>query len=198
VAGLVWYVAYGSNLSAAGIQWYLEQGRDPSPPLADRPLTIGHGLWFGGESRRWTGGRAYVDHDVDDDPATLARAWLLTRQQWADLHGRESGRAADDTFDLADLTAGECRSVGDGRYDVLVGLGVHEEVPVVTFTGPSAFAAGSATRPAAAYLRAIAAGLQEAHGLDARGAVDYLLARPGVDQWSEDELLRVLTSRSGA
>ena len=59
---LVWYVAYGSNLSRARLQEYLDRGPDPSPPRDDRPLTIGHPLFFAGRSKVWTGGRAYVDH----------------------------------------------------------------------------------------------------------------------------------------
>ncbi len=194
MAELVWYVAYGSNLGAAGLRWYLDQARDPSPPRADRPLTIAHGLWFGGESVRWGGGRAYVDHAVDGTPGTLARAWLLTREQWADVHAKESGREVDDGLDPAGVAEGQCRSVGDGRYDVLVGLGHHDGVPVVTFTGPDAFVVGTATRPEPAYLRTIALGLREAHDLDAATAAAYLHARPGVDQWTEEDLLTALRS----
>jgi hypothetical protein len=192
VGGLVWYVAYGSNLGAARLQEWLDRCRDPSPPRADRAVTIGHGLWFGGESVIWGGGRAYVDHRLDEVPATLARAWLLTQEQWADVHALESGRDPDDLLDPACVASGECRPVGDGRYDVLVGLGAHDDgVPVVTFTGPPF---GDPTRPAADYLRAIALGLREAHGLSVEQVVDYLALRPGADQWPRDELLGTLRS----
>ena len=59
---VVWYVAYGSNLSRARLQEYLDRGPDPTPPRADRPVTIGLTLYFAGGSMLWGGGRAYVDH----------------------------------------------------------------------------------------------------------------------------------------
>ncbi len=161
VAESVWYVAYGSNLGRARLQEYLDRGQDPTPPRADRPLTLAHPLWFGGESVIWTGGRAYLDHHERAGHATLARAWLLTREQWIALHVLESGPEGD-------------------RYPVLLELGLHDGVPVRTFTGPHQLDPELCTRPAAAYLQRIAVGLREAHGLDAAAAAAYLRTCPGL------------------
>jgi hypothetical protein len=198
MAELVWYVAYGSNLSGARLQEYLDHGPDPTPPRADRPLTIGHPLFFAEESLTWGGGRAYVDHVVAVRPVTRARAWLLTRAQWADLHAQESGADHHPGADPASLADGEVRVVGAGRYDVLVGLGRHDDIPVVTFTGPARLDPASCTRPAAAYLRRIATGLREAHDLTPLEAAAYLLGRPGVrDQWAPHDLHRALGATAG-
>ena len=168
---LVWYVAYGSNLSRARFLRYLDE-----PPRADRALTVGHTLWFGGESVVWTGGRAYVDHEPQPGRETLARAWLLTEPQWVELHHRENGPDGD-------------------RYPVVLDLGEHEGTPVRSFTGPQRLHPTLCTRPAPDYLRAIATGLGEAHGLDAGAVATYLLGCPGLeDCWSEVELLDVLSS----
>jgi hypothetical protein len=171
VDDLVWYVAYGSNLSRERFLRYLGE-----PPLADRPLTIGHALWFGGESVVWTGGRAYVDHESQPGRRTLARAWLLSRAQWDELHRQENGPEGD-------------------RYPVLLDLGEHDGTPMRSFTGPHRLHPTLCTRPAPDYLRTIAIGLAEAHGIDVRGAVTYLLGCPGLeDCWTEAELLDALSS----
>ncbi len=198
VGDLVWYVAYGSNLSRDRLQTYLDRGPDPTPARADRPVTIGHALYFAGESMVWGGGRAYVDHDTHDPPATPARAWLLTRAQWDDLHAQESGSDHGAGTDPATLVAGEVRVVGGGRYDTLIGLGRHEDVPVVTFTGPDRFDVGTCTRPDPLYLRTIATGLDEAHGLTVDEAAAYLASRPGMaGHWTTEDLLAALGAATG-
>ena len=88
MAELVWYVAYGSNLSRERFADYVADPHD------DRPTTIGHRVWFGGESKIWTGGRAYLDHEAAPDRVTLARAWLLDRKIIANevgIPGRQIG-----------------------------------------------------------------------------------------------------------
>ena len=194
----MWYVAYGSNLGRARLQAYLDQGRDPSPPVTDRPLTIGHPVFFAGESMVWGGGRAYLDHTPVDPPATPARAWLLTRAQWDDLHARESGSEHTPGTDPGTLAEGEVRVVGEGRYDAVIGLGRPDGVPAATFTRPEAIDLGTCTRPDPTYLRAIATGLAEAHGLTADAAAAYLASRPGMAGcWTAEELRTALGARTG-
>ena len=198
MGGLVWYVAYGSNLGRARLQAYLDRGPDPAPPRVDRPIVIGHPLFFAGESVIWGGGRGYVDHAPVDPPATLARAWLLSGTQWAALHALESGPGHDPGTDPGTLAEGEVRVVGGGRYDALIGLGHHEAVPVVTFTGPDRLDPTTCTRPNAAYLRAIATGLAEAHGLTTDRAATYLASRPGMTgHWTTDEVRVALGAVTG-
>jgi hypothetical protein len=171
---LVWYVAYGSNTCRARLQEYLTRGPDPTPPRADRPLTLRHPLWFGGESVVWTGGRAYLDHDERPGTATLARGWLVTAEQWLDLHTQECGPDGD-------------------RYPVVLDLGEHEGVPERTFTGPARLDPAACTRPAPAYLQRIATGLHEAHGLGPAEVAAYLLRCPGLaDCWTEADLREAL------
>ena len=191
-------MAYGSNLSRARLQEYLDRGPDPTPPRADRPVTIGLTLYFAGESMVWGGGRAYVDHVAATPGLTPARAWLLTRAQWDDLHAQESGVDHSPGTDPGDLAEGEVRVVGPGRYDALLGFGRHEGVPVASFTGPAPLDPSGCTRPAVAYLRRIAVGLHEAHGWDLTAAAGYLVSRPGMDDhWGVDELMAALRAGTG-
>ena len=165
MAESVWYVAYGSNLSRERFGHYVDA------PLDDRPTTIGHPVWFGGESVIWTGGRAYLDHEAAPGRVTLARAWLLDTAQWDHLHAQENR---------------------GGNYPVVLDLGEHQGVPMRTFTCADRHDPAAGTRPAIEYLRAIATGLHEAHGLDAEAAATYLVGCTA--HWDEADLLAELSS----
>lgn len=198
MADLVWYVAYGSNLGRARLRRYLDRGPEPTPPRADRPMTIGPAVFFAGESQVWGGGRAYLDHTMVEPARTPARAWLLTRVQWDHLHARESGSDHTAGTEPGSLAVGEVRVVGEGRYDALIGLGRHDGVPVATFTRPEPLDLTTCTRPAADYLRAIATGLAEAHGLTPDEAAAYLASRPGMAGcWTVAEVRAALRAEAG-
>ena len=84
----VWYLAYGSNMSAARFGCYISGGRprgarrtylgcrDQSLPRRDIGIHLAGGLTFAGESRVWGGGMAFYNPHVDGELA--ARAYLLT------------------------------------------------------------------------------------------------------------------------
>lgn len=200
----VWYVSYGSNLDRDRLLCYLEGGRpaaawrgnvgarDPSPPRDDRPVTIPHALFFADVSHVWTGGVAFVDHEVDPDAATLARAFLITTGQLGDIIAQESARpiGSVDLDDHVDELEADGRSViGPGRYDTVLHCGEIDDVACLTFTGRSPLAETPLTTPAADYLSMVASGLRSAHGLDDGAVVDYLRDRPGVvGRWSDESL----------
>jgi len=118
--GLVWYVAYGSNMVADRLRAYLEgvagppvdlapppagalapgdlgarfgahRGcADPTLPRADRWLTLDRAVTYRGMSRRWGGGVAFLDLEPSPGAATPARAWLLGLDQVAELMAQEA------------------------------------------------------------------------------------------------------------
>ena len=122
----------GGLLSHAG-------ARDRSAPQASMPLTLPGTVFFAGESQTWGGGRAYYDPTVDG--STPARAYLLTSQQFDDVHAQEPP-----------------------VYDKLLDLGTHDGVPLLTFTSSVGRSAVVSTEPAPAYLDTIGRGIAEAHG----------------------------------
>lgn len=195
----VWYASYGSNLSRHRFERYLHGGtpvggrrhyrgaRDHTPPADDRPFHLPWRLRFGGASRTWGGGMAFVD--VSARGRTLARMYRLTAGQFADVHAQENGGDAHPT-DIAALRPGTPVRAGGGNYPVLVCCGHVEDVPVVTFTSTRL---PRRAAPTTAYLRTIAAGLAESHRLGPRAIARYLRGAPAVrDAYDVDALAAVV------
>lgn len=182
----VWYAGYGSNLWRHRFERYLHGGtpvggrrryrgaRDSTPPSGDRAIELPFPLRFGGASRTWGGGMAFVD--TARRGRTLARAYRITAEQFADVHAQENGGDADPT-DLAAVADGDHVVAGRGNYPLIVRCGTLHGAPVVTFT---------ATRPPAqrppahAYLHTIAAGLAESRRMTPAAIAAYLREAPAV------------------
>ncbi|WP_425681644.1 hypothetical protein [Micromonospora sp. DT31] len=130
---LLWYVAYGSNLHAARLDWYLRGGRPPGglraypgcrdcrPPRRTVPALIPGGVYFAGESRAWTGGMAFYDPTLPGRAA--ARGYLVTVEQFADIAAQEMYRPPG-----ADL-AGILAAVRTGRATLGPGRGADRHLP---------------------------------------------------------------------
>lgn len=200
----VWYAAYGSNLHAQRLAFYINGGtpeqtnhtypgfRDKTPPVQTRPLTLPGTIYFAWESPVWTGGVAFYspDHARPDWPdAAAMRGYLLTQGQFSDLLHQEMYRVPSGDIDLSEvLQHGRCR-LGPGRYETLVLADEVDGIPVLTFTSPWNPHTVELRRPSARYLQMISTGLHESHGWSARQISAYLLERPGVrGDWESREL----------
>ena len=202
----VWYLAYGSNLSQRRFACYLEGGRpdgadrtylgcrDPSPALDDRPVALPFRVRFGGASRVWGGGLAFVDHTRTG--ITYGRAYLLRIAQFGDVMVQENAldvvdddgaarlcehgeRLADELpRAVATTRPGEVALLADGNYGALVSCGTIDGRPALTFTSPG-LGELPANGPAPAYLDVLVDGLVEAWGLTPAAALRWWLARPG-------------------
>lgn len=182
----VWYVSYGSNLSRHRFERYLRGGtprggrrrypgaRDRRPPSADRPFTLPYRLHFGGRSRTWGGGMAFVDPQRQGH--VLARAYRITAEQFADIHAQENGGAVDAT-DLSLVGDGQQVLAGRGNYPLIVRCGTLGGLPAFTFTADR-MPARNPPRPS--YVRTIAAGLAESHRMSPTAIAHYLRAAPAV------------------
>lgn len=187
MSAFVWYASYGSNLSRRRFEHYLHGGTpdgahrryqgasDPTPPRDARPFELPYQLRFGGASRTWGGGMAFVDTTAPG--RTLARMYRISRDQFADVHAQENGGDAEPA-DLAALAPGQRVRAGGGNYPMIMCCGRLLDEPVYTFTAARLPASAA---PAPAYLRTIAAGLVEAHQLQTPGIVAYLRTAPTVD-----------------
>ena len=174
VSDLVWYVAYGSNLSRARFACYLEGGtpigashtyagcRDRSAPHDTAALRIPGRLGFAGESLVWGGGVAFLDPDARGE--VVGRGYLITTEQLDDVAGQER------------------------RYDRRAVVGDRDGVAVVALTRTEAYQAAA---PSAAYLRTILHGLTDGL-LDLDAAITYLLGARGVGQLWDEPTIRAL------
>ncbi|MGW8379377.1 histone deacetylase [Streptomyces sp. ODS28] len=165
--------------------------RDKREPAGAAPLLLPGALYFAHESSVWTGGMAF--YDPDGAGVTAARAYLVTPQQFSDIAEQEAHRVPGRDLDLDEvLKTGRCE-LGPGCYETLVCPGSLDGVPVLTFTAPWGLDAVRHTRPSAAYLRHIAAGLADSHGWDPARIGAYLTACPGAaGRWEPDEVAALL------
>ncbi len=175
--GDVWYVSYGSNMSAERLAVYLEGGtpeggshvnpgaRDNAPPRHDLPVDLPGTLYFAGHSRQWGGGVAFYDHETPDGGPTAARAYLMTAEQFVDVAAQEMHRLPLDGDPLEEIVIGGIdggtHHVGPGHYETLVEVGRHEGAPMLLFTAPHGVDHVEHTQPVAAYLELLATGLRE-------------------------------------
>lgn len=182
---LVWYAAYGSNLSSARFMTYLAGGTaegkttsergaaDPTPPAASRPFRLRHALYFAGDAPDWGGGGvAFVRPEEAPGALTYARIYLVTVDQLravlAQENGLEPGRGAAlvSSRQLTAARPGERIETGAGDYGLLLCVGRERgtpdgpDVPVWTFTSPHALD-GELRAPSDAYLSTVCRGLVE-------------------------------------
>ena len=229
---LLWYAAYGSNLSRERFAHYLVGGRPPGArqsypgardtqePRADRPVRLPGRLHFGWESLTWGGGIAFLDpvpssgrdrrgrttdapdveggpDDGTDDDVVLARAYLITAEQFADVASQEMRRPPGESLDLAPLVDGDRHRYGPGRYETVHRVGELDGLPVLTFTAddPTLLPPNP---PGEAYLRVIVGGLVQSHRLGPEQVADYLLGAPTVAAaWTREDLLALAREGDG-
>lgn len=184
---LVWYAAYGSNLSRTRFGCYLRGGtptgaghsfpgsRDQSDPMDDRPWEIHTELVFGGTSITWGGGVAFVDPDAEI--VTKARLYLITGEQFADVVAQENWLAPGTVPPPVFEDAVESVVGAEHMYGLVLSLGSLDDRPVLTFTQHRGTAVAA---PSPAYLRHVANGLREAHEMTTSDVVAYLAERRGI------------------
>nr|WP_243869667.1 histone deacetylase [Amycolatopsis granulosa] len=190
-------------MHAGRLRYYLEGGtppggqrscpgcRDSSPPLKTEPHFLPGGVYFATESATWGGGRAFYDASLPGRAA--ARAYLLTRGQFADLAAQEMYRAPDRDLDLTTVLSAGREVLGPGRYETLLYVGDREGFPVLTFTAPWSAGEVAWNPPSAVYLRMLGEGLREAHGWPVPRVARYLCGlRGAAGHWSVSEVTELL------
>lgn len=171
--------------------------RDRTAPRKVAPVSLAGSVFFAWESPTWGGGIAF--HDPAGVGTSYGRAYLVTVGQFADIAAQEMHRLPDADLDLSGLLADGDALLGPGRYERLLVVGELDDLPVVTFTASWTQHEITLNPPVARYLRMMARGLREGHGLDDEEIVSYLLARPGAQpQWSRGTLAAALAAGADA
>jgi len=170
---LVWYIAYGSNLSSARFGQYLERCRDTTGPRRWAALEVPHRLLFARTSSRWGGGGvAFLDPLPTLGVRTRGRGWLVTWEQFADVLAQECGLPVG-SLDATALPVATLIAHPGHWYGCIVPLGRHDGWPMVTFTDEAA-ADLVPSGPGPAYRAVITEGLAEAYGLTSEEAAAYI------------------------
>ncbi|MFF8781833.1 histone deacetylase [Streptomyces sp. NPDC015140] len=199
----VWYTSYGSNMHLDRLATYIQGGRPPGaarvyPGCRDRamptqsiPVELTGAMYFATESPVWGGGRAFYDPRATG--RVLARAHLVTVQQFADIAAQEMYRAPGVDLDLVDALTRGRDVLGEGRYETLVCAGQVDDMPVLTFTAPWGMEEVQWVPPSSAYVRFLASGLLSAGAWDVEAVASYVAACPGaVGHWSEQDVTELL------
>lgn len=194
---LVWYAAYGSNLSRERLTCYLAGGtprgavreyegcRDPTPPREQRTMTLAGRLRFAGASRVWGGGTAF--YRPASQGAVHARAYLLRMEQLADLVAQETRHPVGRSLPLADT--GPTRHGLSRIYDVVLDLGELDGHRLVTLSSTHDH---PGRPPSEAYVRTLLDGLSEGFALDVESRIAYLARWDGMSPvWTVEELRKV-------
>ncbi len=208
MSNLVWYASYGSNLSYDRFLCYLEGGKadgasgkqpgctDPTEPREERAVFIPHKLFFARNSRQWKGSVAFLDPRPTPAskpaPQTWGRAYLLTKEQCADIFRQENKNPELDLDWEAVITNGYHDS-GTSWYNRLLLVEADREGhPMVTITGSDTSQTGQTKPPSEAYLAHIVEGLHDTYHLGRQGTVNYLKNIPGIKgAWSNKQLAKL-------
>lgn len=199
----VWYTSYGSNMHLDRLAAYIKGGRlpganreypgcrNPAMPSRSLPVELTGAMYFATESPVWGGGRAFYDPDARG--RVLARAHLVSVDQFSDIAAQEMYREPGAGVDLSGVLAEGRAVLGDGRYETLVCAGQMDGLPVLTFTAPWGMNDVRWVPPSAAYVRFLASGLLSAGAWDVDTVASYVAACPGAsDRWSQDALVALL------
>lgn len=195
---LLWYAAFGSNLSITRLHCYLRGGRprgaarvyegcrDPSPPREHRVIEVEGRVRFAGESRAWGGGTAFFAPGHGE--RVHARAYLLRQEQFGDLVAQETRHPVGAPLVLADQ--GSTRHGLSQVYDVVLDLGELDGVRLLTL---SSLRDHPAKPPSEAYLRTMLDGLSDGFDLDVEERISYLAGLEGMAPgWTADTIRGLL------
>ncbi|PKH37219.1 hypothetical protein SAMN05192575_101154 [Nocardioides alpinus] len=191
---LVWYAAFGSNLSSARLACYVRGGvprgtareyegcRDPTPPREHRAITLPGRVRFAGESSVWGGGTAFYAPGTHG--AVHARAYLVRLEQLIDIVAQETRHPVGLPLVLAET--GPTFHGLSQVYDVVLDLGTLDGHRLLTLSSSRDHRVNP---PSEAYVRTFLVGLAEGFDLDATSRISYLAQLDGMSPaWTEDRL----------
>jgi succinyl-diaminopimelate desuccinylase len=188
----VWYATYGSGLSKENFMCMIRGGTlegstrtydgciDKSAPLRDTFMYLPYALYFSGECVAWGGGHVCVMPEPSPGAHTIARAYLVTIQQFEQLAGQQNQRSIATRLPIKEaMQKGHATMYnGESDYDELVYCGERDGYPIFTVTATKAHMPYVA--PSEAYAKLLLKGLSENAQLSKADAVEYLYSTPGV------------------
>lgn len=200
---LAWYAVYGSNLLKKRFDCYIAGGkpegskteypgcRDKTPPRENRPTNLKHALYFAGHSKSWDAAIAFVRY-ASSDALTYGRMFLISYGQFNDVVRQENARNVPGAIVVPpydELARGDHWQIDGYRtYGRFLKTGVEDGHPVLTLTATQDdFAVG---KPSEAYVKTIAAGLEETYPCMRKSEIlDYLSKTEGIRDLVQPDVL---------
>lgn len=189
----IWYATYGSGLPKENFLRQIQGGRpegsarvylgctDQTPPKRDVFLSLPHDLYFAGVCEAWGGGgHINLDPRPSASARTIARAYLVTIEQFEEMAAQQNDRSMPlplpyrEAMQNGHATTGN----GSGHYDELVYCGMRDGIPMFTLTAVQPELPYTAPNPV--YTKLLCKGLSENANIDKQGVINYIMATPGV------------------
>lgn len=211
---LIWYAAYGSNLSRKRFRCYIKgcapEGStrknpgcvEKAMPLAAKSVSLNLELFFAGSFEGWGGTAAAFVRQGGASAAAFGRMYLITHGQFNDIVRQENdlavrkGRGTRIVPSMEQLSRGaEFELEGTMPYPRLLVVGREKGHPIVTFTSSEKTTLPT-NKPSETYVKVIASGLKETYSdWSINRITDYLSQAEGIrDRIPRDRLAEWIAS----
>lgn len=146
--GFCWYASYGSNMLEQRFLCYITGGRpegnskihagceDKTLPIANKPISIPHELYFAKSSKNWNhGGVAFLNPNENKDAGTLGRMYLIKKSQLIDIVKQENDLITKPEINFDQLEVQGRYTIDEKLwYGLMLCLGWDDNCPIFTFT----------------------------------------------------------------
>ena len=206
IGNKIWYASYGSNLQMERFLCYIRGGKpegrqdtyagcaDKTLPEDNEELYINSQLYFAKESVGWNkGGVGFISNSVDPSIQTLARMYLITKEQFIDVVKQEIKYKGVLTIDFNEcINKGSTIFKDPSWYGNLIYLGEKKHCPIFTFTSKNDFTK-EINKPDETYLKTIIEGIKEVFPFNDLAIFDYLIPLKGINGYfSKDKLMEMI------
>ena len=206
----IWYASYGSNLQKERFYCYIRGGqpkgrkdvyegcRNKTLPEEDEEFYIASKLYFARESPGWNGsGVGFISNTFDNSNQTLARMYLITKEQFEDVVKQEtkSDGRININFNSA-IEEGSHIFKDPSWYGNLIYLGEQRGHPIFTFTSKTDFAK-QINAPNRDYLKTIIEGIKEVFpSFNEFDICEYLLPLEGINKnYNQEKLINLINEK---
>ncbi len=192
----VWYATFGTGLSKDNFNCLIRGGvmegsrvthqgcRDNTLPDKDKFLSLPFELFFAGESKSWHGGRLILDTKRTSNAHTIARAYLITIEQFEDIVAQENLQGQPARLPLSRAIHHGYAKIegiqGERLYDELLYCGHEDRTPMFTLTSSQPRFPGAP--PSSGYTLALMKGLSQNPNMTTEAVVDYIARTPGISE----------------
>lgn len=203
----IWYACYGSNLFQERFHCYIKGGQpegsltyyrgctDKTLPRDSEELFICSELYFAKKSNSWNGcGVAFIKTNFGISASTLARQYLITKEQFTEIVKQETETIENLYIDFEFAKKqGSYVFKENSYYGNIIYLSDQYNYPVFTITNEKNLSTYNA--PSVEYLKAIVKGIQETHTyLSVEEIAEYLITKQGIiDNFNKEELLKIIS-----